>query len=361
MIGVLRLVLSLEDRGWVQWTLWLEPPKKRGKVRDHFLRYPALRLLPLSPSLSSPPSLLRGHWEVFLPFLQRFKLSVRGIGETVDSWRKEVGLTDYQDGPEAFRYERIVIEEEEKREGEGEGEGGGRGLGEQLAVVGTYRLLPLCGGPKNSLHKREEREGDVAPNGHPRGIYFLHDAAIDEYIFTPISRRIATRESYLPMAVLFNFRDVIVEREKKFFDCETHGIWVPLPNVTTVDPNFNAVTYVPRSHFDVPNDCLRSFVLHHIVLPKEGEENRLADISAANRIDSKSSDWKTLSLTIDRKDFSFLSFIFERIQPHPLFAEWIEAPDVCTFDERCHRCEPQPPSIIWTKRFPVDIVLFRLM
>lgn len=210
-----RLELRLY-RDHAEWLLFAEAPCKKGHLRD-FLERPVARF---RVSVSAG-SFLVGKCELCLPVVSTAKLTVKALGNPVDSWRNRMGLIQYQTEVE-FEKLRISIDTDN-------GE-----LNER--VSGVYEYLPKCGGACGSMH-RKISDGESEP------VFFFLESGRktlpkdDAFVFTGSCHRTSYgeyRENFLMVDPQLGYRPVFKtknppeeERTKELQSLMT-GQWLSL-------------------------------------------------------------------------------------------------------------------------------------
>jgi hypothetical protein len=160
------LVLSLsaghglaEAERKAEWLLYAKPPAKRGLIRELLEKSPVARM-PIRPAAAAgggaEHELLTGKWELCLPALRSVPVLIGALGTPVDSWQASIGLTGPGwNGHSRFARWSVVSEVACAADLDGD-------------ISGEYELLPSCGGPCNSLHKR-------VSGGDGKPLYFFLD------------------------------------------------------------------------------------------------------------------------------------------------------------------------------------------
>lgn len=174
--GKYRLELILEKHE-PKWLLYLPPKYGENRLQFLFFSRPAARLLLSKIS----ESVLSGTWEICLPFVSTFEVTIKGGGPLVDTFEASLGLMPpFED---TKRHSEWTIDVKGTKDS--------KIFGSETSVSGRYILLENCGGPMNSIHKRVGTEKDM--------FFFLEESRTgrkdqDRFVFSSTYRRISFRE-----------------------------------------------------------------------------------------------------------------------------------------------------------------------
>ncbi|KAI0061030.1 hypothetical protein BV25DRAFT_1870977 [Artomyces pyxidatus] len=322
-----RLELSLHPER-PEWLFFAKPAPSEPANADirKVLMYPVARLL-------CDGSLLKGEWELALPFTATVDINIEGVGELVPSWEAKLGLQ----GPEFV--DRSVYSQLKVTVPEGEATTFDRD------ISGTYTLLDKCGTANSALHKKVPTKED---EGQP-SLFLLLDptrsgkADDDGFVFAMSIRRYEYGET----------RPIVARLQPSWRQSSKEGaqrLSCSLPQKYMKATAVNVKpTHGQEARFAIPQETL------DISVDKEACETANALLVARVPLRDQAGPewprgvWKEVEHIHERATFKSLSWLIERIKVvNGSFNTWQEVP-LPEDHSNCERCAPEAPSLRWTK------------
>ena len=246
-----RMELRVLSTG-ITWLLFGNVPEDTGNetpdgLEEAFQR-PVARMKVRAPNGDSIASLVNGTWELCLPTTSVVQLSIEKAGtEVKDSWRKRLGLEGEFESEYEFEDLKVTVESSDPRLADA-----------KLAIDGTYRLLPKCGGACGSLRKKTDGDSEM--------FFFIESKQMtlpteDAYVFATTCHRTSYGEyrdivlGVDPKEVYRPIHSIPLECYKDSVRALVWGQWIPLPEaaIKTMDDLGRLLTVTqPTSMLTVP-------------------------------------------------------------------------------------------------------------
>ena len=336
------------SRSNATWFLFAKVPPEKGELRDALERPIARMRLNRSQS----KSFIDGTWEVCIPQKDSIKLSIKGVGEKVDSWRAKLGiLGDFENEK---RYESIEVKVISA---------GNTSVSD--AIAGTYLLLPKCGGACGSMHKR------VTPSASEEGgesiFFFLQSGRCntgdeDVFVFSTSKHRTKYGE----------YRDVILQIDpSECYRCEIKEGDGPERLVSALVPGIWEGHQTAAMKCDMDQDDTSSLT---VAIPKTGSKLAVGlaedgwkacpeilscqvPLSTKDKLfdecDRNDGGFMELNLRKSKRIFDEMAFALSRVPMPTASTEWLymdntEAPKENGEEIPCQKCAPAKPMVMWT-------------
>ena len=205
----------------VTWFLFTKIPLIKGELRT-WLENPVARMLVASPKAGRPHLLTLGHWELCLPIFDKVQLSIRGVGNVVNSWRSRLGLKGEFESERQFEKLQISLSSDDDK----------NTISLSSKISGTYKLLLKCGGACGSLMRKEGDDGNSMFLFTESGRKSL--AETDVYVFADTCHRTSANEHReIELRVNRGFDPVFNGDDHTKFEtlvaATTPGKWVEIP------------------------------------------------------------------------------------------------------------------------------------
>lgn len=311
-----------------EWRLTVNAPASEpvnSRLR-HLLRHPVARMR----LDASKHDLLSGRWELCVPSLQTFNVTMTGAGELVPTWQAALGLEGKFAG--TTRWTQIVVDLPSEAD---------RAL--DRSISGTYTLLPKCGQAMSSLHVKQPADPDQPP------LYFFldpsrcGDVADDRYVFsTSIERLDYTMERDIIASIAPTWRESNTPTES--VKLTVQGGWVPCSaaHLTAISGDDIAVDDLEARRdvatYSTPDTA------ESVSSATESCEHSVAILSVSVPLDPSRAESMWLSEEWNQVDllhhgnatFANLAWITERLPPTDQFTSWNRLKDVDVSTEYDH-------------------------
>ncbi|KAI9342379.1 helicase-like transcription factor HLTF/DNA helicase RAD5, DEAD-box superfamily [Obelidium mucronatum] len=345
-----RLVLDLDPKA-PQWELYVCAPKGTvGAVREA-LKSPVAHMkidLAADPMITLSDALVKGKWAVFIPALFKFKVSVTGEGQLVDSWEARLGLEGRFKGNQVWSNWRV------------------KNVSDDTITLpfggidGTYRAIAKCGTAMDYLHVKKAEE-----NGNPLDLFFFLDPtrcgnpSEDPFVFATRSRRLEYGEQRSPIALIDPSWRPTAEAGEQMVDASVHGIWADLNgsvsmSMTELETKQADIAVLQKQDFipfmesisTTQARCCGSSVA--LVELKVELGTYVEDVWSKN-------DWNEVDLVKSGKAvFEKVAWFSERINMPTWVTDWtfMDAKELglgCLTHgtSPCTKCAPNEPKILW--------------
>ncbi|EIW79421.1 hypothetical protein CONPUDRAFT_107802 [Coniophora puteana RWD-64-598 SS2] len=308
-----------------EWRLYAKPEQSlpaNSELRK-LLQMPVGRL-------TCDEAFLKGKWEFALPHTSVVPVTIKGVGELVDSWEARLGLLgDFKD-KKVYSQVEITAPSEEVSKFDRD-------------ISGIFTLLDKCGTANGALHKKAvvPKDGNLPP------LFMLLDptrtgnADGDSFVFSISTRRYEYGE-YRPVIAKLDpsWRQSDTE-ETQAVDCHIPILWTISENILLKPSSPPEATFsVPRDTLDVnasTEACESAHALLSCRLPFQsppGEE-------------WPRGEWREVDKVHERGTFKALAWLLERTRDvQDQFTDWQHA-EVPHDLENCPRCAPQSPTVKW--------------
>ena len=354
-----RLELRLSETG-ATWYLFAKAPARQGLLRDALSRPVARMFVESSGNEGRSFSFLRGEWEICLPAVSTYSVTIKGEGARVDSWQAMLGLKG--DIGAQQRFERLSVSLNDDAP-----------LALKSAVEGTYQLLPKCGTAAGSLHKRV-----AASDSQSGDVYFFLDSgrctlpSEDSFVFSSSKHRTSYGEHRpIELQIDSSFsinveplgegeEDRDINRKVK---CTVPGEWKKVREAkaeATIIEEPSTLS-VPSTKLDVQlstDGWKKCPELLKVSVPmREGDalvgqcQNALSYVATS---DNRTNSWIDVNVQKSGKVFDSLAFVTARLPIPTQTHQWnsLDATDIPIDGEDgdytvCAKCAPLPPSIQW--------------
>lgn len=347
--GRLELIFNRANRP--EWRLFAKCPKTEGENsrKRRLVKRPMARMFVSvgRKSSESPASVTSGAWELCLPTVFRFSVTITGVraeddkhyikpeitSENVDpldttdpnlvpSWEYNLGLSEPRFvGMKVWQRLHMSIPDEAKAMLD-------------CDIAGDYKLSDKCGTARNALHRKLDSEGMPL-------FFFMDQARIrkdnDHFVFSFDHRRLRYGEERQLVAKLSkDWRQSSSATTKP--DCTVEGKWCPAKGVklSPATDDQEGVVLSPRAALKVEvSSCEKAQALLVCRVPLRGQAEHVW-----------AEEWTEVDKIHERTTFEALAWLTERIRSMGQLGEWhnLKLPNDWV---RCERCDPTPPKVRW--------------
>lgn len=336
------------SRSQAKWFLFAKVPPEKGNLRDTLER-PIARMC-LNPNIAK--SFVDGKWEICLPQKTSVVLSIKGVGELVDSWRAKLGiLGDFENEKRFSTLEIKIVDTVQPSVRD--------------AIEGEYRLLPKCGGACGSMHTR--MMPPTSKSSIESTFFFLQSGRCntgdeDGFVFSNSKHRTKYGE-YRDLILLIDpteyFRPEIKEGHvaERLVKAFVPGLWEDHPSaVMKYDMDqkdsfaLTVVTPRPGSKLDVSLAKSGWKICPEILscqVPLSTKDKLF------NECDRNNGGYMELNLKKSKLIFEDLAFALSRVSMPTSSAVWLPMDSCDILREKgeevpCQKCAPSKPTVKWT-------------
>ncbi|KZV96801.1 hypothetical protein EXIGLDRAFT_833373 [Exidia glandulosa HHB12029] len=277
--------------------------------------------------------LFKGVWELALPRTTRFSLSIKGEGELVDSWERQLGLLGKEVKDKMIWAKLRVTVPDEGREAL------------DRDVSGLYALHERCGTAANALHRRVEGEDGRGP-----GLFFFLDptrtgeAVDDPFVFSTNHRRYEFGETRPVVAKLDSkWRQNGLE-ETQEVECVVACRWVKTPALSL------KASVAAQAKVSLPTKALEASASTDACKSANAVLVCRVPLSAGAGPEWGVGQWKEVDSIHERSVFQSLSWCLDRVcnlDEHP--RSWVTVSSTAALNCECERCAPLAPIVTWMK------------
>ena len=357
--GGCKLELRLSETE-ATWYVFAKAPARQGLLRDALTRPVARMFVESSGNEGKSFSFLRGEWEICLPTVAAYSVTMKGEGARVDSWQTMLGLKG--DIGAQQRFERLSVSLDDDAPS-----------ALKSAVDGTYQLLPKCGTAAGSLHKRV-----AASDSQAGDMYFFLDSGRctppteDSFVFSSSKHRTSYGEhrpielqvdpsfsiNVEPLgegeddhAVVRKLKSTVPGEWKKIREAKAEATVIETPS-TLSSPSSKLEIQVSKNGWQKVPEILK------VSVPmREGDalvdqcHNALSYVATS---DNRMNTWIDVNVQKSGKVFDSLAFVTARLPIPTQTHQWnsLVATDILINRSDgdytiCAKCAPLPPSIHW--------------
>ncbi|KAA1132444.1 hypothetical protein PGTUg99_009453 [Puccinia graminis f. sp. tritici] len=322
-----------------EWRLTIKPDKTLPikSPRRLVLNTPVARMR-ISRDVAD---LISGRWQFRLPIDKSFDLEIKGAGNLVPGWRKDMGLVT-EDAKADDWWSHLSISTPEVAR---------KYLDRPLD--GNWKLHSECGTAQSMLHRKEstgDDEGlpplylflDPTRSGDPVddcAVFSIDHSKLDYGVVRPI---VATLDaSWRPNS-----------KKSAHVQCNVSSKWIEAPklslsvamhtDVKAEADTTDGVYYIPPNGVSVKLDkdgCEKANVVMACKVPLP-----------INQYDAVwgNGPWREIDVPHEgEKAFQALAWIIERIPPPESLSKWSSINDPKQCATNCQRCAPSPPTVQW--------------
>ncbi|KAI7944694.1 hypothetical protein MJO28_010389 [Puccinia striiformis f. sp. tritici] len=285
--------------------------------------------------------LISGRWQFQLPVNQSFDLKLKGTGELVPGWRKDMGLVT-EDAKADDWWSHLAISTPDVAR---------KYLNRPLD--GTWKLHSECGTAQSMLHRKEstaEDEGlpplylflDPTRSGDPVddcAVFSIDHSKLDYGVVRPI---VATLDpSWRPN--LDKSANIKCNVLSKWIEAPGLSLSVALHTDAKAEANVtDGVYHIPPNGVSVKldeNGCEKANVVMACKVPLP-----------INQYDAVwgNGPWREIDVPHEgERAFQALAWIIEHIPPPESLSQWSSISDSKQCATNCQRCAPSPPTVQW--------------
>ncbi|KAH9449282.1 hypothetical protein Pst134EB_020106 [Puccinia striiformis f. sp. tritici] len=285
--------------------------------------------------------LISGRWQFQLPVNQSFDLKLKGTGELVPGWRKDMGLVT-EDAKADDWWSHLAISTPDVAR---------KYLNRPLD--GTWKLHSECGTAQSMLHRKEstaEDEGlpllylflDPTRSGDPVddcAVFSIDHSKLDYGVVWPI---VATlNPSWRPN--LDKSANIKCNVLSKWIEAPGLSLSVALHTDAKAEANVtDGVYHIPPNGVSVKldeNGCEKANVVMACKVPLP-----------INQYDAVwgNGPWREIDVPHEgERAFQALAWIIEHIPPPESLSQWSSISDSKQCATNCQRCAPSPPTVQW--------------
>ncbi|KAH9447633.1 hypothetical protein Pst134EB_021643 [Puccinia striiformis f. sp. tritici] len=285
--------------------------------------------------------LISGRWQFQLPVNQSFDLKLKGTGELVPGWRKDMGLVT-EDAKADDWWSHLAISTPDVAR---------KYLDRPLD--GTWKLHSECGTAQSMLHRKEstaEDEGlpplylflDPTRSGDPVddcAVFLIDHSKLDYGVVRPI---VATLDpSWRPN--LDKSANIKCNVLSKWIEAPGLSLSVALHTDAKAEANItDGVYHIPPNGVSVKldkNGCEKANVVMACKVPLP-----------INQYDAVwgNGPWREIDVPHEgERAFQALAWIIEHIPPPEFLSQWSSISDSKQCATNCQRCAPSPPTVQW--------------
>ena len=324
------------------WHLFVQADRKDGiKSRRRKLLQPPVARLKLDRTASS---VLSGEWEIALPSINTFDITIEGRGELRPSWESALGLSEFE--ADRVHSEIDVLVPAESRHFL------------DVDVSGRYYLHSSCGTAMDSLFIRPATADAPSVSfflDPTRSSHFTKDA----FVFAARSDRLEHNEHRTVYATVNPKWRPIQTTKSAETTCTVDGTWVATPEAnlaalsTVVDPEAEGATVpmatvsLPRPGCDLaltPDSCQTATAIVAVSVP-------IAHPEGESKLWGKD-EWHQVDIQLKGRDFQEqMAWMTERLPEISAFKDWSEIECDAVVEQTeptcCSRCAPVAPGVGW--------------
>ncbi|POW22441.1 hypothetical protein PSHT_01345 [Puccinia striiformis] len=285
--------------------------------------------------------LISGRWQFQLPVNQSFDLKLKGTGELVPGWRKDMGLvTEDAKADDWWSHLAISTPDVARKY-------------RNRPLDGTWKLHSECGTAQSMLHRKEstaEDEGlpplylflDPTRSGDPVddcAVFSIDHSKLDYGVVRPI---VATLDpSWRPN--LDKSANIKCNVLSKWIEAPGLSLSVALHTDAKAEANVtDGVYHIPPNGVSVKldeNGCEKANVVMACKVPLP-----------INQYDAVwgNGPWREIDVPHEgERAFQALAWIIEHIPPPESLSQWSSISDSKQCATNCQRCAPSPPTVQW--------------
>lgn len=326
----------------VTWRLFAKPDHSEpanSKVRE-LLKHPFARMM------THGPDILQGQWQISVPVVSSFSVTISGKEELVSSWESRLGIQSSREADKKI-FSSLTISVDGDKTGPVESE-----------IAGDFKLLPNCGTACGSLHKKTS-----PTRSDQRSLYlFLDPARIgnpkdDQYVFATTKHFMIYEEVRQIVACLdTSWRPSHIPQSVT--SCFVIGEWLDcVATLQAVQDPKPAMVEVPVNKFPVriaKGISTRTVNHYHCSSELIAVLSCVVPNATASNVLWKKGGWSAVDQTSERQMFSSFAWLTERVRSLGGFASsWrpIELPERFV---PCATCAPIEPNIQWSVKLRGD-------
>ena len=322
-----RLELILDQKK-PEWRLHPICPQTEGcaSLKRQLCEHPLARMF-----LTNDHDALAGVWEINMPTVYTFDLTVKGVGKKVPSYGRTVGLQDPQSlKEEVWDHIQFTVPKEAKNRLD-------------VDISGNYKLLPKCGTAMGALHIK-----DVARNSGEKPIFFfldqgrIGDTSEDTFVFSHTFDRLQYGDVRPLLAKLQPSWRQFSGDNSHTVRCTVDGHWHQMKTAklgTPVISENGGIVKMPgkkglAAHADL-DSCRAASAILHCEVPLKNQ---------AETVWPKGK-WIEIDDIHERNTYESIAWLTERIRSVKQLGNWtnVDLPE----EVHCERCSPTPPAMKW--------------
>ncbi|PLW39290.1 hypothetical protein PCASD_05314 [Puccinia coronata f. sp. avenae] len=322
-----------------EWRLSIKPDKTLPikSPRRLVLNTPVARMR-ISEDMDD---LISGRWQFRLPIDHSFNLELKGTGELVPGWSKDMGLVTSDAKTDDWWSHLSISTPDVAR----------KYLDRSLD--GTWKLHSECGTAQSMLHRKQPADEDVGlpplylfldptrsgDPSHDCAVFSIDHSKLDYGVVRPI---VATLDSsWRP-----NSKKVINVQ------CNVSSKWIEAPEMSlsaALHTDVKAEANITDGVYHIPPNGVS------VKLDQDGCEKANVVMACKvplpiNQYDAVWGDgpWREIDVPHEgEKAFQELAWIIERIPPPESLSNWSSITDSTQCATNCQRCAPSPPTVQW--------------
>ena len=319
----------------VTWSLFAKPGRAEpvnSKVRL-LLKYPLARMIVCGSDL------LEGQWQLRIPVISRFSVTISGKGQLSQAWESCLGIESAREAEKQV-FPSLMVSTDEHSTGLVEHE-----------IAGEYKFLPDCGTASGSLHKKISStlpplflhlETDTI--GHPKDDFFVFSTRPFRTKYEEVPQFVACLdESWRPS-----------DNPQSTTTGSVYGQWINCGATLQAYDQSDVATFavlaedvtvsiargisgVPTTQYNCSNELIAGLSCK---VPRQLTENKFW----------RQGPWSAVDPINEREMFLSFAWLTERIRSLGGFANVWRPLNMPGNFRRCATCAPDHPKIQWDVR-----------